>query len=437
MTDCLICFCPIEGQSYKCGDPKCEAKTCDECTISLINYSRSEQLIPKCTSQHCQSYYLWNTIKSLPKEAQTEYAMACLEYMLRDKGEDVKKQVEQQKILERLRKERMKFIQQSFPTAIAMVCQLTFQSKIKTLERNRSKKISEQMEASHRTCMNLYCNGHLTSDLKCMTCNTNFCKKCERPLPDNATNQNPLTHRCKEEDVESVKLIQDMTHCPKCHLPVFKDVGCDSITCANCGTRFLYSIGEAGGHGSSNAKIVLKERQQLSHIYREQLATRPQIMELLRLIEILEPKKVSEAPFYSLLRGLYKAKPTTSPTETTTRSTSGRTKLTFKKKSEEPAAEQPAEEQPAEQPAEEQPNQSENQTEEEPHSEPSTNMTESNEEREKTARKVAKHLNDFIINKYQIRRYQQALKQAEQLLRENKLNNRDFSLILEELEHDF
>ena len=106
--------------------------------------------------------------------------------------------------------------------------------------------------------MNLYCNGFLDEKLVCMTCHTSFCLQCEKLLTSD--------HKCRPEDIESISVIKDMIHCPQCQLPVFKDVGCDSITCSNCGQLFKYSTGEKGGHGSINAPIKLEtKRNSKSH----------------------------------------------------------------------------------------------------------------------------------------------------------------------------
>jgi len=473
MTDCMICFSPIEKNDkvFKCGDPKCIARTCQECTIALINYSFGERLIPKCTSQHCQSYYLWSGLIGLPKEVQNQYAMCTLEYMLHDKGENVKKQVEQKKILDRLRLERKKFIEKTFPAAVALVCSITFASKIKTLERNRSKQIQEQMEASHRTCMNLYCNGHLTSEpnndksgdstLKCMTCSTQFCSKCEKTLSADSI------HKCQEADIESIKMIESMIHCPKCHLAVFKDVGCDSITCANCGEHFLYSTGQKGGHGSQNAKIVIRaQRQLLSHVYKDQMDH--QQMELIRLIEILEPKAVSDASIYTILRTIYKQtppkpekpenpenpekpeNPENPENQRTKKLTFKKTKLTFKKKDITPS--QPADpfndgnlegtegskleetEGSKLEETEDKLEEIEGNQEISLENDPSTSLQV--EDRITIARKIARQLDLMIRNKYQIRRFHQAMREAEMQLREKKASNRSLSRILEELENE-
>lgn len=325
-NECLICFCPSEDAEFSCGDPLCKAITCGECTPSLIEYSKNEGLIPKCCSDKCNSYYLLSSLTN-PHKIDTNYTKletvvfenyykAVLDYMMRDKGEQVQKKMEQDVILKRLRKERIKFIKETFQPAIAKVANLTFASKIRRLEKQRTKMIAEKMNSSHRTCMNLYCNGHLDEKLSCMSCMSKFCEKCEKLISQDGK------HSCRREDVESISFINNMIRCPECKLPVHKDVGCDSITCSNCGTKFKYSTGERGGHGSNNAVIQLEEKRKLSNIYRDKFTVsekagagrfglsrtnRDKIrkMDLLLEIELKEPKAVTEKAMLNTIKMMY------------------------------------------------------------------------------------------------------------------------------------
>lgn len=353
-ADCLICFCPIEDFSYTCGDPLCMSKTCHECTEALINYSEGEQVIPKCPSEKCNSYYLLSGLKTISNETLKKYNKACLDYMLKDKGEKVQKKMEQDKILERLRKERMQFIQENFPPAIALVATLTFGTKMRRLEKQRTQAIAEKMNASHRICMNLYCNGHLDDTLTCMTCTTKFCQKCEKILKDG--------HKCRKEDIDSIEMINDMIHCPECKLPVFKDVGCDSITCSNCNTLFKYSTGERGGHGSSNAKIQLEVKRKLSFMYREELND-DLAVELLLQIESKEPPVLTETGIMNAIKLLYQTKDT-----------------------------------------------------------------------EKAAKQLAKRLDAYMRNKYDIRNYQHTLGEVEELLQKKELTIEQLTMFIDRLD---
>ena len=92
-----------------------------------------------------------------------------------------------------------------------------------------------------------------------------------------------------------------MIRCPGCNLPVFKDQGCDTITCSNCSTNFVYSTGEKGAGGSVNQKIQLApEKRLLSSLYGSTLDDK--CLNLLLRIESLQPLVVSKN---TILRPLY------------------------------------------------------------------------------------------------------------------------------------
>jgi len=301
MTDCLICFCPIEGTKYGCGDPLCTAGTCKECTGYLITYSSNEGIIPECPSDTCSASYIISCLRGISDDILRLYGVSCLKHFLKDSGDSVKKKLASKKILAKLREERFKFIEKSFPAAIALVSSIAFNSKIRKLEKARQKRVNETMTNAHRHCLNSICKGFLDKDLTCLVCGSVFCTECEKLKRDN--------HECKEEDVASVKMVNEMIKCPGCKLPVFKNVGCDSITCSNCGTQFLYSTGQKGGHGSTNARIQFQEagKISLSSNYRT-LLTNEQL-ELLLKIEGHEPSVHTKDILLGPIRHYYKEIP--------------------------------------------------------------------------------------------------------------------------------
>ena len=151
------------------------------------------------------------------------------------------------------------------------------------LDKQKTKLINAKVNGANKRCFNLTCNGFLDPNYICMMCSTEFCKDCEKKLK--------IGHVCRQEDLDSVNLVNDMIKCPGCKLPVFKNEGCDSITCSNCNTNFLYSTGKVGGHGSSNAKLAktfeMQKKERLSDIFSNELDK--ETMELLLKLEALEP----------------------------------------------------------------------------------------------------------------------------------------------------
>jgi hypothetical protein len=279
---CLICFCPMEVNEpkYRCV-LKCSAMSCQECLEALISYSENNNLLPSCPSNSCNGIYIISELQNISTEAIKSYEYACLNYMLRSQGDNVKKRVEQEIIISKLREDRLKFLETKFPKAVSLVAKLTFKEKLRRLDKQKSRIINLQMKNANRSCLNSTCNGFLDPNFVCITCLTEFCKQCEKNMTDN--------HECKQEDLESVNLVNGLIHCPGCKLPVFKDVGCDSITCANCNTNFLYSTGKKGGHGSSNAKINITTitYKKISNSMSELIPTG--CLELILILEALQP----------------------------------------------------------------------------------------------------------------------------------------------------
>jgi hypothetical protein len=85
-----------------------------------------------------------------------------------------------------------------------------------------------------------------------------------------------------------------MVKCPGCQLPVFKNEGCNHITCSVCSTNFDYHTGESGGSGSHNHKIVIKNdiHYKLSDLYKDKIPV--QVFERLLLVEAIKPKTINK-----------------------------------------------------------------------------------------------------------------------------------------------
>jgi len=246
---CMICFCEFNDSEikYTCANPSCNYFLCAECIEALITFSKNSNLIPTCLNKACNEIYLLSNIKGISANAMKDYEDACFNYFMKKNSDTVKKRIDENEMIDKIRNERLKFIEQTFPKGISLVANLAFKDKMKKLDKQKRLIVNMKLKNANRSCLNITCNGFLDPDFVCMKCGTNFCKKCEKRI-----NQN---HICKQEDLDSINLVNNMIHCPGCKLPIFKNEGCDSITCANCNTNFVYSTGKIGGHGSTNAKI--------------------------------------------------------------------------------------------------------------------------------------------------------------------------------------
>lgn len=296
--DCLICFGPVESPIY-CSNPLCNVEICSECCQEFVAYSYKNDIMPQCPGMNCKSYYTLDNLKELSIKTVCQYRKACLKHILKEHGTKAQKKIEQQEILENLRRDQKKFIVDTFPQAIALVAEVAMKTKIRRIEKQKAQTISDTLDSANRVCMNSFCNGSLDEDFHCLSCNIRFCKKCEKRLGNN--------HTCRKEDIESVDFIRAMVHCPHCTFPVEKSTGCNNITCSHCRKNFDYGTGKAGGGGSSNEAIreaVVKRR--LSVIYGDHLSK--SLQHDLETLEDLEPLPVTLASIMGIISKYYKQK---------------------------------------------------------------------------------------------------------------------------------
>lgn len=296
---CSICFFSFDDNEYKYTCIlKCSTLVCGECMDQLIKYSMNNNLLPTCPSKNCNGIYIISQLNNLPAETIKNYEFACFNNFLKSKGDNVKKKIEQEKIVKRIREDRLKFIETTYPKSISLVANIVFKNKLRKLDKQKEKIINLKLKSSSKSCLNITCNGFLDPDYVCMTCLTEFCEQCEKKIYNK--------HECKQEDLDSVNLVNNLTHCPTCNLPIFKNEGCDSITCANCNTNFLYSTGKKGGHGSYNTKIDIKvnNAQNLSVYLNDKIST--DCLELILNLEALKPKFISKDTLLKPIKIYYK-----------------------------------------------------------------------------------------------------------------------------------
>ena len=280
--NCIICFSPIK-EKYCCSDQKCKDFFCQDCMIDLIEFCVGEKMLPKCPSRDCTSYLTMTNMTHLPKDLMLKYYQLCLDYFLKDQGNVIEKQIQEKALLKKHCEDRQKFIKEEFPEGISLMASIAFKPKLKRLEKQKAKVLKEQVKL--RSCMNSTCAGYL-EDLICTICQTEFCKRCEKTVDQN--------HTCKQEDLDSVNFVQGLINCPGCGHRVFKNEGCDSISCSICQTNFSYSTGEKGGHGSLNVKIAVnvEQRYKLSNTFKTKIPS--SCLKRLLQLESLEPKVISK-----------------------------------------------------------------------------------------------------------------------------------------------
>lgn len=85
-----------------------------------------------------------------------------------------------------------------------------------------------------RSCINDNCRGFILNNTwHCGLCNKKVCKKCMIELIHDTD------HVCKDEDVETTKLLLNNTKpCPGCRIMISKVDGCSQMWCVNCHVTF-------------------------------------------------------------------------------------------------------------------------------------------------------------------------------------------------------
>lgn len=112
------------------------------------------------------------------------------------------------------------------------------------------------------------CRGFIYEDkYTCGLCHTNLCKRCLTIVPpsqeDTSSDCKEKGHTCKQEDVQSAKLIQkDSKPCPKCGMFIHKIDGCDQMWCTLCKTAFSWETGAIVSGRVHNPHFYEWQRQQ-------------------------------------------------------------------------------------------------------------------------------------------------------------------------------
>lgn len=122
---------------------------------------------------------------------------------------------------------------------------LNDQGKFMFHDNNSSLQGDKKLSSSSKSCWvhacpSEGCKGFLMGEQdKCPLCETKICIECLK------IRENEMEHECKEEDVETTKLLKKNTKaCPKCSTSIYKVSGCDQMWCVQCKTPFCWKTGE-------------------------------------------------------------------------------------------------------------------------------------------------------------------------------------------------
>ena len=306
MTECAICFSDFEDKKGKevltkvqCSNPGCEGAICDSCLGDMITFVASQKQLPLCTTPGCTSHYSTRTLrKALDKPGLNMYGNCLLVYFLAQHENDITFSIQKTLILQRLHESRLKYLEEKFPLGLQLVAKIALSHKLKSTTEQR-KKLEKSVKKGKRSCLRTGCKGKLNEALECALCSSKFCKYCELKIKPN--------HICKDEDVETVKMLAAEVKCPTCFMPINKTVGCNHMVCSNCHTRFDYGTGEKSAHGDlANAAENSNLRNiGILEVYKDYIKSHPRSDRIRKLIEEIVsfgPKPASDQPIRKLLR---------------------------------------------------------------------------------------------------------------------------------------
>lgn len=295
--DCIICFESIGQHGIGCGNPDCMTRMCVQCTDRLIDICSRESQMPGCSNPNCNAHLLYPDLKPLSAGAKATYCDLLSKHLMKEPS--VQAVRDTSLIVEQLRNEKREFIEKNFSRAVNLVIDIAMAKQLRKIDKSNQQKIKNILSKSSR-CMNFLCKGFLDAGFRCMTCDTLFCKKCEKKISSQ-------DHVCKEEDVASLGFVQQLVKCPQCKSPVLRSWGCNAITCALCRTNFDYVTGRrcAAGNHTNDEKVVLTTPATLSALFLENKQEENEkqigILQLLGIIDDIKPVDYSYANVANLV----------------------------------------------------------------------------------------------------------------------------------------
>lgn len=277
---CAVCFAvesTSEDEIYlRCELELCDAALCSDCLPSYLEYARKNTLAPICVATNCDEWYPFNLISLTGDEGDIDtYLDLIYALVQKDESSALDALHIQSMLLSKLLEDRLEFLETNIPKALSVVVRAAYQEDVDRISnryRNEITKVAKQNK-NRKSCLNLICRGYLDDKNKCVLCGTVLCPKCEQ--------EKVKYHRCKKEDLESIKDLKKLVECPDCHVRIERSMGCDHMTCVSCGTNFNYKTGEKSEFGSQNKKVKLVKQHTLYTEYSDLLSLKGKAMLLL------------------------------------------------------------------------------------------------------------------------------------------------------------
>lgn len=110
-------------------------------------------------------------------------------------------------------------------------------------EQYRTKNITENTNVKLRDCISPCsqpsCNGGITHDYTCNTCEVKYCDKCLKVFTGDFKD-----HICDSNDVKTWQMLLNESHpCPACATRIYRISGCNDMFCTNCHIGFDWVTG--------------------------------------------------------------------------------------------------------------------------------------------------------------------------------------------------
>ena len=250
----------------------CQSKVCGDCFKYLTDFCSKNIIIPTCPL--CKAYYLESDIvKRKDPELLKDYRKILFLAFKKQNSKSIDEFVKYKMAIEKVRMDKIDFINKKFPIAIKLLIdQTSYAKKLKIIEKNNSNFLKRAQDSLKQKCYTNLCHGFINEKNICNLCEKEFCKDCESQIKKNEI------HTCKKEDVESVLFIKSIIKCPNCNVSITKSDGCNDMTCAVCNTNFIYTNGQisGGGNHGKNTKVDLKNFNSLKDSITEDLSLNAQ-----------------------------------------------------------------------------------------------------------------------------------------------------------------
>lgn len=237
--DCQVCCEKINKSNHfeiKCN--YCEYSSCRSCFQRYLIDSISDSHCMNCKkvftheflSENCTSAFINKTLKEHREKVLFDSQRALLPVtqneVIKEKN---RREINEQNKLLNTELAQLKY-------RMAIIKNELYHNNRKLANINNAVESTTESKKFVRKCPIQDCNGFLSTQWKCGSCDSKICNKCNEPNLEN--------HVCKSEDVATMELInKDTKPCPKCGTMIFKINGCDQMYCIDCHTPFSWTRG--------------------------------------------------------------------------------------------------------------------------------------------------------------------------------------------------